>query len=154
MSDTPHPYLPVDGVTLYGPFLTAVETEVRLGRSIASCGRSLLCVSCSAGVGRAFPEFQFDDRGQMREVAFLAPLLTRRVSHEEACDWLMRPNPMLSHLTPIAWLAADGDVQRVLDTLPHPSRAVPGAIDATEAEILAFDRGHWVPEPYLTRTAA
>jgi hypothetical protein len=152
--DVPLPYRPAGGVTLHGPFLTAREAEARVGRGLGACGRSLLCVSSAIGVGRAFPEFQFGDDGQTREVAFLAPLLTRRVSHEEACDWLLRPNPALTNLSPIAWLAADGDVQRVIDSLPHPSRSAPG-IDVTEAEILEFKtRKQWVPRAYLSRSAA
>lgn len=153
-TNAPHSYRPSGGVTLHGPFLTARQTEARVGRRLAAFGHSLLCVESAIGVGSAFPEFQFGDGGQTREVAFLAPLLTRRVSHEEACDWLMRPNPMLANLTPISWLAADGDVHPVLETFPHPSRPVPGAVDVTEAEILAFERKQWVPQPYLVRTAA
>lgn len=150
--DEPRPYLPADGVTLYGPFLTARQVAARIGWP-ASSRRSLLYLECPVGVGRAYPSFQFDERGQTREVAFLAPLLTRRVSHEEACDWLLRPHAALAHLSPIGWLAADRDVQRVIDALPHPSRPVPGLAAVTEAEILAF-RAPWAPEPYLTRAAA
>jgi hypothetical protein len=150
--DTPRPYRPVGGVTLYGPFLTDRQVAARIGRP-GGFRRSLLYLGCVVGVGRAYPEFQFDDQAQTREVAFLAPLLTRRVSHEEACDWLLRPQPGLAHLSPIVWLAADRDVQRVIDVLPHPSRPVPGHAEVTEAEILAF-RAPWVPEPYLARQAA
>jgi len=151
--DSPRPYRPIGGVTLFGPFLTARQVEARIGRDSAASRRSLLYVDSVIGVGRAYPEFQFDDHGQTREVAFLAPLLTRRVSHEEACDWLLRSHPSLAHLTPIGWLAADRDVQRVIDLLPHPSRSVPGVQSVAEAEILSF-KAPWVPQPYLIRSAA
>ena len=150
--DTPRLYRPVGGVTLYGPFLTGRQVAARIGHPAAS-RRSLLYLDCVVGIGRAYPAFQFDDRGQTREAAFLAPLLIRRVSHEEACDWLLRPHPWLAHLSPIAWLAADRDVQRVIDVLPRPSRPAPRLAGVTEAEILAF-RAPWIPEPYLARQAA
>jgi hypothetical protein len=116
--------------------------------------RSLLRIDCPLGLGPAYPAFQFDAGGQTRETAFLTPLLTRRVSHEEAIDWVLRPHPLLAMMSPCQWLLRDGDVRRVIAALPHPSRPVPGTADVTEAEILAFKpRPAWAPEAYQSRAA-
>lgn len=154
--DEPRPYRPTGGVTLHGPFLTAAGVRARIGRSAVSYGRThtLLSIGCPIGAGKAYPAFQFDEHGQTREAAFLATLLVRRVSHEEACDWLVRRNPALAMETPLAWLLADGDVQWVIDALPHPSRRLPGTTEMGEAEILEFTRRAWTPQPYQARAAA
>lgn len=152
--DAPRPYLPDGGITLLGPFLTAAQVTARTGRIPASFRQPLLKIACGLGAGCAYPSFQFDNRRQSVEVAFLAPLLIRRVGHEAACDWLVRPNRVLDFLSPITWLHEDRDVRRVIAALPHPTRPLPGAGEVTEAEILAFERGHpWAPEPYQARAA-
>lgn len=116
--------------------------------------RSLLRIDCPVGLGPAYPAFQFDAGGQTRETAFLAPLLIRRVSHEQAIDWLLRPHPLLALMSPFHWLRSDLDVRRVIAALPHPSRPVPGSAGVTEAEILAFKpRRVWAPEAYRPRAA-
>lgn len=136
-------------MTLLGPFLTAAQVAGRTGRAPSAFRRPLLKISCRFGAGCAYPAFQFNDHGQCREVAFLAPLLIRRVGHEVACDWLVRPNRALEFLSPIDWLHQDRDVHRVVAALPRPTRPLPGTVEVTEAEILAFERRQvWAPEPY------
>jgi len=144
-----HPYRPRDGVTLHGPFLTAGQVRSRLG-ALGRPGETLLRVVSPIGIGAAYPSFQFDGHGQTREVAFLAPLLVRRVGHEAACDWLTRPDPALAMRSPVAWLGSDGDVRPVLAALPEPSRPLPGS-DDRDATILEF---RWSPPPYQERAAA
>jgi len=154
--DQPRAYRPANGLTLFGPFLTASEAAARVGgrRALESKRRSLLRIDCPLGLGSAYPAFQFDAGGQTRETAFLAPLLVRRVSHEEAIDWLLRPHPLLAMMSPFRWLGDDLDVRRVIAALPHPSRPVPGIAGVTEAEVLAFKpRRVWAPEAYQRRAA-
>lgn len=152
--DRPRPYRPDGGITLLGPFLTAAEVTARTGRIPASFRQPLLKIACGLGAGCAYPAFQFDDRRQSVEVAFLAPLLIRRVGHEAACDWVVRPNRALDFLSPITWLRADRDVRRVIEALPQPTRPLPGAVELTEAEVVAFERRHpWAPESYRARAA-
>ncbi|HSM02287.1 MAG TPA: hypothetical protein VK960_07625 [Acidimicrobiia bacterium] len=152
--DTPRPYHPDSGVTLLGPFLTAAQVTERTGRAPTAFRGPLLKISCRLGAGCAYPAFQFDHRGQCPEVAFLAPILIRRVGHEAACDWLVRPHGALEFLSPIDWLHRDRDIHRVIGALPDPTRPLPGTLEVTEAEILAFERRQpWIPEPYLARAA-
>ena len=145
------PYLPADGVTLRGPFLTAGQLRARFG-DLARAGRTLLGVASPIGVGVAYPSFQFGPAGQTRAVAFLAPLLVRRVGHEAACDWLLRVQPALGMASPLAWLESDRDVRPVLELLPEPTQPLPG-IEGVDAMVLEFRR-RWSPPPYLERAAA
>jgi len=145
------PYRPVDGVTLHGPFLTAPQVRRRFG-SLGRAGTTLLKVASPLGVGAAYPSFQFGPGGQTREIAFLAPLLVRRVGHEAACDWLLRAHPGLGMVSPVAWLRGDRDVRPVIAALPRPTRPLPG-LAGVEAMVLDFRR-RWAPPPYQDRAAA
>jgi len=126
--DTPRPYRPDDGVTLVGPFWTRAQVARLLGRppDEIALDRRLLRIDGSLAAEEVYPAFQFGNGSVRREVAFLARLLKRRVTDIEACDWLMRPRRSLDGRTPVAWVALDGDVDRVMRILPTPSRPVPG----------------------------
>ena len=109
-------------------------------------------MASALGVGSAYPSFQFGPDGQTGVVAFLAPLLVRRVGHEAACDWLLRAHPALGMVSPLVWLEGDRDVRPVLAVLPHPTRPLPG-LEGVEAMVLEF-RQRWAPPPYQERAAA
>ena len=128
--EPPRPYRPHDGVTLVGPFWTRRQVAAHLGITIGEVRRQpiLLRVVGALSVEEVYPSLQFDESGVRREVGFLARLLKRRVTDVEACDWLLRPRRRLDNRSPIAWLAADGDVDRVVRSLPAPSRPVPGGV--------------------------
>jgi hypothetical protein len=143
--DAPQPYRPLDGVTLIGPFWTRRQTArfLQLSDREVRSQASLLRIEGGVCVEEAYPAFQFDDGAIRREVQFLARLLKRRVSDIEACDWLVRPRRTLDNRSPIDWLAADGDVDRVVRALPPPTQPVPGGVpwEREAAEI-----GGWIQE--------
>ena len=152
--DQPRPYRPKDGVTLVGPFWTRRQVAAFLGLTSAEVRlrRALLSISGVCSVQEAYPSFQFEDGGVRHEVAFLAPLLKRRVTDAEACDWLMRPRRSIDNRTPMEWLRADGDVDRVVRALPPPSRPAPGG-DAFD-ETAVVGRETWSARPGRRVTGA
>jgi hypothetical protein len=133
--DTPRPYRPDDGVTLVGPFWTRIQVAGLLGRTplAVAMDHTLLRIDGPMAVEEVYPAFQFGNGSVRREVVFLSRLLKRRVSDVEACDWLMRPRRSLDGRTPVAWVALDGDVDRVMRILPAPSRPVPGPGGAADS---------------------
>lgn len=115
-------------MTLVGPFWTRGQVAGYLGvpPDEVRRRRALLCINGVLSAEEAYPSFQFGGGTVRHEVAFLSPLLKRRVSDLEACDWLTRPQRVIDNRTPIDWLGSDGDVDRVVRALPTPSRPIPG----------------------------
>jgi hypothetical protein len=150
------PYHPYDGVTLVGPFWTRRQVATRLGIPPEDVRRhrTLLRIEGRLSVEEVYPAFQLDEaRTIRREVEFLARLLKRRVADDEACDWLTRPNRGIGYRTPIEWLVEDGDVDRVLRSLPSPTRSIPGA-EALDAVADEDDGGVWPPSVTPRRSGA
>ena len=161
MDHPARPYRPHDGVTLFGPFWTRRRVATYLGSTPSEVRNhpTLLRIQGALSVEEVYPSFQFGGGAVIREVAFLARLLKRRVTDIEACDWMLRVRRGLDNRTPNAWLAADGDVDRVVRALPEPTRPVPGVLspelDGEDAGALG-EPGHtvarrpasrWSPQP-------
>jgi hypothetical protein len=157
----PRSYRPHDGVTLFGPFWTRRQVAAYLGATPSEVRRhpTLFRIEGALSAEEVYPSFQFGDGSATREVTFLARLLKRRVTDVEACDWLLRVQRRLDNRTPIAWLAVDGDVDRIVRSLPQPSRPVPGVpsseLDGDDMSALGeLDRSsprpaaaRWSPRP-------
>jgi hypothetical protein len=112
---------PPGGITLVGPFLTRRQVARHLGVPYTEVPSwSLLHIAGRLAVEEVYPEFQFAQVGVRRDLALLGVLLTRRMDHAAACDWLFRAHPQLRDLPPIRWLADSGPFEAVLEALPHP----------------------------------
>jgi hypothetical protein len=77
----------------------------------------LLHITGRLALEEVYPAFQFAEVGVRRDLALLGVLLTRRIGHAEACDWLFRPNPRLRDLPPVRWLSGQGPFEAVLEAL-------------------------------------
>jgi hypothetical protein len=100
---------------LLGPFLTRASAA----RAADARGRALwvrpdLLRITSNWLPEAYFEFQFDATGIRPDVAEVVEAL--KADHDDIAiaDWLVRPQPLLSNMTPLGWLDAGRSVRRVL----------------------------------------
>lgn len=135
------PRYPPGGITLVGPFWTRREVARHLGvrpGDVAAWG--LLRITGRLALEEVYPAFQFASVGLRRDLALVGVLLTRRMDHGAACDWLFRPNPGLRDVAPIHWLEDRGSFESVLRVLPESDgrRRAPDRSDIDQA------RGAWL----------
>ncbi len=119
-----------------GPFWTRRQVARHLGiRAAEVPSWGLLHITGRLALEEVYPIFQFAEVGLRRDVALIGVLLTRRIDHAAACDWLFRPNPHLRDLPPIQWLTDRGSFEAALEALPEPDphRPAPPHTDVDEA---------------------
>jgi hypothetical protein len=60
-------------------------------------------------------EFQFDERGALREIGDVVQSLKERHTDIVIADWLARSHPLLGSMSPLAWLRSGRPREAVLD---------------------------------------
>ncbi len=89
-----------------GPLLTEREFERRVHAAPGSVrGHDfLLRIEGRLSLQPAYPAFQLEGDVVRADMAWLVTLLKKHMSDLDACDWLVRYNPLLANLTPLEWL--------------------------------------------------
>jgi hypothetical protein len=136
---------PSDGRALLGPLLTERQFARRAGLSRDSVRRHRCVprVESPIGLGPAYPAFLLDTDGLRLDVAFITLLLRRRVGDLDACDWLVRPNPVIGGATPLHWIDAGLPLEGLMEALPTPQgpsseRTGTADVEAIREEWLRF----------------
>jgi len=101
---------------LHGPFLTRGQAarRAKLPALVLRHRRDLLRIT-----GRWLPEvyfeFQFDDDGIRLDLAKIVQEMKEKFTDIEIGDWLVRRNRLLDGFSPLGYLNAGGDGERVLE---------------------------------------
>lgn len=141
----PRPTRPPDGVLLVGHSWTTgrVAHHLRTTSAAVTAHPHLLRIDGPICLEAAYPCLQFDEDGVRIDVAIISMLVRRRVTDDEVCDWLVRPNPTLAGTAPLTWLEVIGSLEPLLMALPEPTRQHPGgtaADDGTSEQIESWIR--------------
>ncbi len=155
MAESPHPAprdalvprrnRPPDGVLLVGHSWTTgrVARHLWITPAAVTAHPHLLRIDGSLCLEAAYPCLQFDGEGVRVDVAMIGMLVKRRVTDDEVCDWLVRPNPALAGTAPLVWLDVIGSLEPLLIALPEPTRPHPGgtaADDGTSEQVESWIR--------------
>ena len=131
------------GTLLSGPFLTRAEAAARGSiDAMALASRQDVLRLPGHHLEETYPAFQFDRAGLRPDVASIVGALAPDWDQLSIADWLVRPSPDLSALSPLAWLQAGRSPQAVLDAAQrhhrwHHTPTVPASTAAalTEARV-------------------
>jgi len=138
MAESPHTDLrdaptrrshrPPDGLLLVGHSWTAgrVARHLQITPAAVTAHPHLLRIGGPICLEAAYPCLQFDGEGARIDVAMIGMLVSRRVTDDEVCDWLVRPNPALGGTAPLTWLDVIGSLEPLLMAMPEPTRQHPG----------------------------
>lgn len=140
---TGRPYRPPDGLLLIGNSWTRAQVahHLRIPPDAVAAHPMLIRLDGPLCYDAAYPCLQFDEDGARLDVAVVGLLAGRRVPGDEVCDWLVRPNPILSGVAPLTWLDLTGLIRPVLGALPEPSGPFPGrpeTDDDTHDKVLSW----------------
>ena len=109
-----------DGGVLVGPFLTERQFERRVHApqgSVRSHG-FLLRIDGLLSLEPVYPVFQLEGDVVRTDMAWLVTLLKKRMSDLQACDWIVRRNPVLAGLSPLEWLEQGLDLEETARAIP------------------------------------
>lgn len=103
-------------LVLQGPFLTRAQAARRAGvpGSLLVHRPDLLKVGGS-WLQEVYFEFQFDRDGVRPELGRVVQSLKPKRSDVVIGDWLVRPNRLLGHTSPVRYLHNGGSVERVVE---------------------------------------
>ncbi len=115
--------------------LTEGQVARRLGvaRSYVRTRPFLARVDGRICVGPAYPSWMFGAVGVIPEVALLAWLLKRRMADLDACDWLVRANPLLDGASPVDWLHDGRSLEAAIAAIPGSGSAATARPEIEEA---------------------
>jgi len=144
-ASVPRPRRPLDGLLLVGHSWTAARVARHLGITTPAVAAHphLLRIGGPLCLEEAYPCLQFEDEGIRVDVAIIGMLARRRVTDDEVCDWLVRPNPALAGTAPLTWLEVIGSLEPLLMALPEPTRPLPGGApddDGTPEQVESWIR--------------
>jgi len=127
-TSAPRPRRPPGGLLLVGHSWTTERVARHLGitSAVVTAHPHLLRIGGPLCLEAAYPCLQFEEEGIRMEVAIIGMLAKRRVTDDEVCDWLVRPNPALGGSAPLTWLEVIGSLEPLLMALPQPTRPLPG----------------------------
>lgn len=99
--------------------LTTADVAKLLGRPAASVRRSksagdLYALSTSDGRTLRFPLWQFIDEAVVPGLRDIIPSFARHMDSQSIEQFMTEPLEELNNRSPVEWLAADGDVERVM----------------------------------------
>lgn len=101
---------------LQGPFLTRGQAarRAKLPALVLRHRRDLLTVA-GRWLPEAYFEFQFDETGVRADLASIVQAMKEKFTDIEIGDWLVRRHRLLDGFSPLGYLNAGGDEERVLE---------------------------------------
>lgn len=124
-------------LVLQGPFLTRAQAARRAGISAqVLVHRPDLLKVGGSWLQEVYFDLQFDRAGVRPDLGRVVQGLKPQRSDEVLGDWLVRPNRLLGHASPLRYLNGGGSVERVVEAGERemPTTKAPRIADHVESE--------------------